>query len=893
MEYITMGKQNNNSQNSGMSVSDRAFIAQQASQEFARVFSEIHGIYTDQLKQLSATGSLGAGGIEAQQQLRDASRSAATIQGVGGIVGIAAMGIPVFGPFIGATITAGTSAYGTYQVQNASVEYIQELNAAHGRLMASAIGMTNGGNSSAVYRTFMEGLPPERYGVGLERMSTYADYDTGAVPYGTSNFNQLLRNSMTDFAPEGDPSFVGRQMQAYKQLAALNYKSLGMSPQDFINRGRTVTTPSESAADFDARLKRGGVGLNDDELKVLFNSTGLPDILGDFNDFKAAVKNGIDPSGKVQVHAWGSAVSDTVQISSNAMSDLFNKRRNQVKTETSFSDSDLIENFVMGGPQAIEAMRLIATDSKTFNEQSARVLSGTGQNYLRDQYASARTATQAGIQVMNGRYGDASDNLIKSAGSIRSAANAIASVAFNPDGSVNNDIASQKFSDMIADAVQKELSAKDMTYGAAGISVAKNYSYSNVAQRDYSLYGDQNKLSSGYDRMAEGITADRQRLEARVNAGIFSGPDQEAQMRSQLIELMQKEAAVRVEQVRVLDQVNIKIATFSTGIASAEQRSAYVLGTGGVAGQGYATNTFQQFARRASATARATDDIVASMRNRNMSDDQIANSEVYQNAVMQQRQAEGDANEAFVNQANVPTSVGIRRSISANTFEFNYLQHFPGTAGNIWNVGKNLLSDIERANQEDQARYQQLLQSGAFNAPGGQALAEQFQNRYQDRMQTYGQVYGSLSYDWPNKLAQLVAGSPNTINYISPSLSERVAVGAGIHAPQFGSNSQDLPGYLKEAMNPGSLAGSFGTQEGMAVTGMTGFGGNRGNGGMLPGPGGSGNIVITGELIIRDDGRATIRAKVDPRATTRTSQHDTSSSGLGEFYAMSGRGKTY
>ncbi len=890
-----MGKQNNQPN----SVVDKAFIAQQASAEFTRVVSEIHGLYFEQLRALSQSGALGAASIPAQQQLTASMQTASVVQGVSSAAGMAALMIPGYGPLVAAGLVAAGGTTASWMSQGANLEYTQQMTVGHAQMMASMIAATTGRSGGSVYQAFTGNLAPERYGVGLERMQGYASIDNQAVPFGVSAFNSLISGTVSSMSPEGNVPLAVRQANAMQQIASLNHRSFGFSPADYISsRGVEYTNPGESRAAFDARMAQGRLNVGDADMKRLFDAAdaGFGRNVG-YDEFKEAVEQrGIGPDGLVKIRDSGWNDID-VKVNKAAMAQFYSTARNQ---PTKGVSSDFIrEMLFIGGPQAAALLREKYGTNPKMLDDIASVEKGDYNDYLTEQFTSSRGGLQASIYSQTGQYGAAVGALSSSGGSMQSAANRLKGIAFeggDPNGRVINDEAAQKYFEMSADATSKLVGASQAAFGAAGIDVAIGYGRAKQGMTQYAMYGDQGGLGRSYEQLGDAIHGDMARTNARLNSGMFSGPEEEAQLRSTLIDLMQRERTVREEGVRALDQANVRLTSFAAGAASSAQNTAYTLGVGGTAGQGYATATFEQFARRAAAATKATGDIVSQMKSTGMSDADIQGSEVYQESLSRQRSAESDSAQAFVNQANVPTSIGTRRSQSANTFLFNYLQNFPGTAGNIWNVGKNLLSDIEHANQEDNARYQQLLQNGAFNGAGGQALAEQFQNRYQDRMQQYGQVYGSLSVDWPNKMAQLVAGSPNTINYISPSLAERVAVGAGIHAPGFGSNLQDLPGYLKDALNPGSLAGSFGTPEGTAVTGMTGFNGARGSLGMLPTApgGGGGNIVISGELKINGDGTASIRGKiVDPRTTTRSNSMDTSAAAHGEFGSLGGLGKTH
>jgi len=110
----------------------------------------------------------------------------------------------------------------------------------------------------------------------------------------------------------------------------------------------------------------------------------------------------------------------------------------------------------------------------------------------------------------------------------------------------------------------------------------------------------------------------------------------------------------------------------------------------------------------------------------------------------------------------------------------------------------------------------------ARQAAGGELSPGDMAAYNQRRRQITGQQIGLLSemsYGWQNRLMSTISGAPD-MSAITPMLSNRAAIGAGIRSPFFGANLSDLEEGIESSLLVGTMAGAQ-TPAGLASSAFT------------------------------------------------------------------------
>ncbi len=327
----------------------------------------------------------------------------------------------------------------------------------------------------------------------------------------------------------------------------------------------------------------------------------------------------------------------------------------------------------------------------------------------------------------------------------------------------------------------------------------------------------------------------------------------------QIVDLRKQEVEAGTQSARTAAQMSMAVAGGTTDIAALGAQRGFLQGVGGVAGVGLASGV----ARGRAGEVRAAQDYVNLLRQQGVAD----NSPQMVDARRAVEAARTGQTQAELGMSQTPFSLGLRSALSGQEYTAQVLSSVPGAYGNLRGALQGQLSTLNKMSQELQQQEAAALQNAS---PENRAALEfEFQQRRQQIGLQEAAVSQQLSYGWESRLISNVLGAPGNFSGQMNRFSYMRSVLNGARNPLFGSNSRDLPGYLQNAMYPGSIAGATGTPEGFAITAMVGARGR--DSGPMPIPNYAGSDMTSGrdkvviEIILRNPdgsqiGRGTVSA---------------------------------
>jgi len=162
----------------GLSPGDRAYLQQQAVNDFSRTMSEIQGVYFGHLRELSSSGTMGDSGLQGMKNLAAANQTGFIAQGA---VTLAALGATFAGsPVAGAVVAMGGTALVNQYLGGAQVQNAQDQQRGQAETLAGQIRMMGGGSTVGIYNNAMAGLDSTRYATGVQRLAAFDALNQGA-----------------------------------------------------------------------------------------------------------------------------------------------------------------------------------------------------------------------------------------------------------------------------------------------------------------------------------------------------------------------------------------------------------------------------------------------------------------------------------------------------------------------------------------------------------------------------------------------------------------------------------------------------------------------------------------------------------------------------------------
>lgn len=297
---------------------------------------------------------------------------------------------------------------------------------------------------------------------------------------------------------------------------------------------------------------------------------------------------------------------------------------------------------------------------------------------------------------------------------------------------------------------------------------------------------------------------------------LFSGTMESVQNRMALSAAQVTLQRSMEELTRQFYSLNTSVAQANTSIASTIQSTSRLIGIGGVAGVGYAAETYRASQSTVSAARAEFARLDAFVQSGRMS----PSAPAYLHAKQQLLQAE----QASVSAQNAMASVGLGVGITEREAQLSYtvgiLSSMPGTYGHV----RGALREQMALYEEQAGEISRQMQ--AVRAEQGGVLTPMQQHIFNEQLRSIGMkqagAFQQLSYGWESRLMSMALNMPGSYAFISPRLAYRAAVGAGIRNPHMGSSGEDLPFFLRSAHMFGSIAGAYGTVEGFGVTAYTG-----------------------------------------------------------------------
>lgn len=354
-----------------------------------------------------------------------------------------------------------------------------------------------------------------------------------------------------------------------------------------------------------------------------------------------------------------------------------------------------------------------------------------------------------------------------------------------------------------------------LAQGALGITSAEVGAGINAAN----LYGGINAIASSQFAQV-GVIQSQEGLVRGQLAGEY-GPitmQERLELQAKLTQLMQAEVSAREGAVRGLGQMQVALAQTAQGMASNQMQRAFITGSGGVEGFGFASRV----SGAAGEVARKADAYVALLRSRGVAED----NPQMQQALLQAENAQTAFEQSEVSATQVPFSLGIRREESQTRFAISALSAFPGQYGSIRNLLGKQMQGQEHMAHEIEARRD------AHRAQYGGKLPDHLEFQYEQQLQQVAMeqagTFQQLSYGWESRLTNQMMGTPGSMAFLSPSMSFAAAIGSGVVNPHMGGTEAQVPMFLRQAQLISSLAGTTGTTAGFGVTGMTGAGALQG-----------------------------------------------------------------
>ena len=308
--------------------------------------------------------------------------------------------------------------------------------------------------------------------------------------------------------------------------------------------------------------------------------------------------------------------------------------------------------------------------------------------------------------------------------------------------------------------------------------------------------------------------------------------EEQLKYQGELVRLGAQQKELQAEAVRGQARGEYNVAGGNLGVASTEQRTAFLKGVGGMEGQGLTFGLMD----KAGVVTKKAQAYVDLLRRSGVSEDNAEMISARQSLASSQQQEM----ELSLSQAHTPLPVGMSRELSRARYEEQVLGSLPGSYGNIRGSLRKQAQTLERAG---------ILKAGELQAArqkNGGKLDEAVEAQFQEELQQIGlqqaSVYQKLNHGGMERLVSQTLGTPGNFSFIARNFSYRDAIGAGVHNPYFGSNAQDLPFYRRDEALWGagaSLAGSTGTAAGFNATALSGiapinkFGGVSGQANMV------------------------------------------------------------
>lgn len=847
-----------NSSGSSLSVTDLAWLKQQAVQDVVRVAQEAQQVYFQHLQQLSSSGPLTQAGYAGFQYQAGQNMTANMITGGFGLAGAALtfMGSPVLGA---AAIGAG-SLIGQNIQQSAAITGMQYQQMGMAQQAVSNMGYMGGMSPGSALNSFMGGLSPERYGVG----AAWAQVADMAAQYNVavSSVNALRYASTSPMMPDGNPMYAERYIGAARSLAGLDYRSFGYDP---------TTYPS---------------------VRSYAPNVSGRDVLAQADAEMDAYRS----SGRGWAYDWSQDRGDTRSklqayglISTNT-----DIRERMKRTGSSLNSSDLEANLFLGGDAAYQALRVQYKDSPVALSQiEGAAQSGNLTNFRASQFASSIFSIQSDAAYSRG---DASTAIARAQSSLTSQGDAMRRLYGVASGDIQpgvRDALAQQYEQMEVQRIGMQQRLGQMTYGMSGPDIARNMGWASYGRSQFEMFGDVGALQRGASREMAGLQMGINREDTLRRTTPMS-PEQQAASIERSIQMFERLSQVTERTVISVQNFEQSVAGTGASLSRGEFQRTAIRGEGGQAYVGAGLDYLSKQGNQLGVMQGQLGDYVALMRSRGKSEEDIQRSPRYRELQERINDTETNMTETAQNLVRGPASVGIRREENQLSYQLDVLSQLPGTYGAMRGTMVRSMQALNREAEERAGIRSRLMEQGIWNE-GMQADYEQTQQGIGRRQ---AGLFGQLTYGWQSMLQSEAINAPSgRMSIAMPSMSYMAAVSRGVRNPLMGSNENDLPFFLRQGLGLGSMAGATNTPDAAATTAITGVPQRTGFGApgiisrlVAPGAGSDVAEALKGGITIRieepsSDG--TTRVRTGTGYMTKLIQSATDSGSIAEQQILS------